>query len=336
MECNLKSLVPLPRLTTHCGRGCGVAVCLVMGVLVTASDHELLVYALPNLATLQATAGLTLLHRFGARFSTRPRHDNFRHHFGCLGRMVFTDLNMSTRLLLVTDVGRDAVHVVDVANEVHNGYVAAPGTISGPQGVATRGSLVAVSAWDENGGSVHLFECTVGAGWTPTRVLARGQLRQPFGLRFTADGAGLVVAEGRSKGCIARVSVVVGSVTRCKVNEDGDACSDVEKCKGGWLVACSDGDDVKYVGVDGQATLGHCGEPLFRPVALALVPGLGLVVRENTSGRLQFFATPDAVAMASMSARRVGWLAAVFRGSLFFYARHSMGSMKRTRTRAPV
>ncbi len=328
----------MPSFTTHCGRGCGVAVCLVMGVLVTASDYELLVFALPNLATLMGRAGLTLLRRFGARYSTRPRHDNFRHHFGCLGRMVFTDLNMSSRLL-VTDVGRDAVHVVDVANEVHCGYVAAPGTINGPQGVATRGSLVAVSAWgdmDENGGTVHLFESTAGAGWTPARVLARGQLRQPFGLRFTADGAGLVVAEGRSGGCIARVSVVVGSVSRCKVNEDGDACSDVEKCKGGWLVACSDGDDVKYVGADGRAALGHCGEPLFRPVALALVPGMGLVVRENTSGRLQLFATPDAMAMASMSALRVGWLVAVFRGSLFFYAHRLSYALKRTRTCAPV
>lgn len=301
-----------------------MAVCLEMGVVVAARDFELLVFALPKLANVQSSPGPRLLRRLGSRFSTRPRHDNFRDLFGSLGWMVFfTESDISSRLLLVTDIDRHAVHVVDVANEVHGGYVATPGSIDGPRGVATRGSLVAVSAWGEDHekeGEVHLFEGTVGTGWIRKRVLARGQLRQPFGLRFTADGAGVVVAEGQGGGHIARVSVVAGtdSVARCRVTEDGDgdSCSDVEKCKGGWLTACSGGDDVKYVGMDGRAALGQCGEPLFRPVALALVPGLGLVVREKTAGRLQFFATPDIMAMASMSAFRLGWLITVFRGSL--------------------
>ena len=43
------------------------------------------------------------------------------------------------------------------------------------------------------------------------------------------------------------------------------------------------------------------------------MPGLGLVVRERDNRRVQFFATPDALAMASMSAHRVAWLAAVAR-----------------------
>ena len=51
------------------------------------------------------------------------------------------------------------------------------------------------------------------------------------------------------------------------------------------------------------------------PSALALVPSQCLVVREaGSGGQLQFFATPDAVAMASMSAARVGWMSAVVRG----------------------
>jgi hypothetical protein len=50
--------------------------------------------------------------------------------------------------------------------------------------------------------------------------------------------------------------------------------------------------------------------------ALALMPGGGLVVREfGNDGRVQFFATPDAIAMASMSAVRVAWMVAVARGT---------------------
>ena len=46
-----------------------------------------------------------------------------------------------------------------------------------------------------------------------------------------------------------------------------------------------------------------------------LLPGLWLVVREyGNSGRLQFFATPDAIAMASMSPCRVAWMGVVARG----------------------
>jgi hypothetical protein len=46
------------------------------------------------------------------------------------------------------------------------------------------------------------------------------------------------------------------------------------------------------------------------------VPGLGLVVREMFNGRLQVFATPDAIAMASMSCMRVAWMVAVARAVL--------------------
>ena len=56
---------------------------------------------------------------------------------------------------------------------------------------------------------------------------------------------------------------------------------------------------------------------LTSPSALALVPSLGLVVRElGGGGRVHFFGTPDAIAMASMSCCRVGWFVAVARGTL--------------------
>jgi hypothetical protein len=60
-----------------------------------------------------------------------------------------------------------------------------------------------------------------------------------------------------------------------------------------------------------------CGDGEFNmPTALAVVPGLGLVVQECHNQRLQVFVTPDAIAMASMPLVRVGWMTAVVRAVL--------------------
>lgn len=106
-------------------------------------------------------------------------------------------------LLVLTDVGHGAVHVIDVVAKIHVGLVAAPGTIAGPRGVAAKGSLVAVSAWSDLGHGEHVVRVYEGAGaaWALVRVLAGrigredGVLSGPAGLRFTADGTGLVVAD---------------------------------------------------------------------------------------------------------------------------------------------
>jgi hypothetical protein len=52
------------------------------------------------------------------------------------------------------------------------------------------------------------------------------------------------------------------------------------------------------------------------PTALAVVPGLGLVVQEFHNQRLQVFVSMDTIAMASMPLVRVGWMAAVARAVL--------------------
>jgi hypothetical protein len=69
---------------------------------------------------------------------------NFEDEAGFSGHLAFSG-PATARLLLVTDAGHDVVHVIDVVGRVHVGYVAAPGTIAGPRGITTRGSLVAVS-----------------------------------------------------------------------------------------------------------------------------------------------------------------------------------------------
>jgi hypothetical protein len=255
------------------------------------------------------------------------------HDGGFSGYMAFTG-PVTSRLLLVTDAGHDAVHVIDVAGRLHVGYVAAPGIIAGPRGVAARGSLVAISTWRGWLGDhvVRLFEGS-GTSWTAVRVLGggfgdpgreHGQLNEPTGVRFTADGNVLVVVDGANHR-VSLFRVEDGSFVR-QVATEVSYPMDVEECEGGWLVACYGTHTVEFVGDvvgdsddDARPILGENGDGdgEFRaPSALALVPGLGLVVRElGNGGRVQFFATPDTIAMASMSVPRVAWMVGVARGT---------------------
>jgi hypothetical protein len=256
---------------------------------------------------------------------------NFEDEDGFSGFMTFTGPATSRRLL-VTDAGHDVVHVIDVAGRVHVGYVAAPGTIAGPRGVAARGSLAAISAWKSFWQGDHVVRVFEGSGAmrTAVRVVAGGfetpgradgQLNAPYGLRFTGDGTGLAVAD-RGNNRVSVFRVEDGSFARHVVT-GLDGPWDVEECEGGWLVACAGTDTIGFVGGDvdgggvGWASLGKGGSgdgEFVGPSALALLPGLGLVVRERDNyGRVQFFTTPDALAMASMSAARVGWMVAVSR-----------------------
>jgi hypothetical protein len=256
----------------------------------------------------------------------------FQNNDGSSGLVAFTGPSTS-RLLLLTDAGHNCVHVIEVAGRVHVGYVAAPGIIAGPRGVAARGSLVAVSAWscDDFGDHVVRLFAGSGARWTAVRVVAGGfgapggvdgQLNRPYSLRFTGDGTGLVVADvGNHRVSVFRVED--GSFVRHVATGLRDPW-DMEECEGGWVVAWLGSDIIECVGgVEaggdvGRARLGKWGggDGEFKwPSALALVSGVGLAVREvGNRGRVQFFATPDAVAMASMSAARVGWMVGVARG----------------------
>jgi hypothetical protein len=248
-------------------------------------------------------------------------HFDFR---GFSGFLAFSGAS-SPRLLLLTDAGHGAVHAIDVSVQAHVGYVAAPGTLSGPRGVAARGSLVAVSTW-ETAHVVRVFEGS-GATWAAVREVAGGfgapgsadgQLHCPYGLRFTNDGTALAVADADNH----RVSVFRvedGSFVRHDTAPNGPV--DVENCEDGWLVSCRGSHTVEHVRFGG----GRCGRlawlntdsvDLFWPAALTLVPALGLVVRDLFKQRVCVLATPDALAMARMSLTRVGWMAAVLRGTL--------------------
>jgi hypothetical protein len=331
---SLGDLVPVPYLLTMCGGGVGMTVCPTMGLLVTSNiiDDTLSVFALPQSlsATSKLRTGEVPVSILGGVSSPAPMRFMFVDGNGRSGWMAFTGPTTS-RLLLVTDAGHDAVHIIDVVGQVHEGYVAAPGTIAGPRGIAARGSLVAVSAWKQAFSGdhvVHVFE-GIGAMWTAVRVLAGGfggpgsadrQLNCPRGLRFSGDGAGLaVVVADAANHRVTMLRAEDGCFVQHVATGLRDPC-DVEECEGGWLVACGRSNTIESAGDGvGRGRLGHegCGHGEFSyPTALALVPGLGLVVREcGNGGGLQFFATPDAIAMSSMSAARVGWMVAVARGA---------------------
>jgi hypothetical protein len=294
-----------------------------------------------------AGAGMTLVCTLGGASSPSPLRFLFDDAHGPSGWMAFTG-PATSRLLVVTDAGHGAVHVVDVVRRVHVGYVAAPGTIAGPRGVAARGSLVAVSAWKQWHHGDHVVRVFEGSGalWTAVRTLAGGfggpgradgQRKCPYGLRFAADGTGLAVADVWNNR-VSLLRVEDGSFVR-HVATGQSAPWDVEECEGGWLVACWDSDTVTHV----DGCLGDVGAPVggrgsgageFKgPSALALVPGLGLLVREQGNrGRLQVFATRDAIAMASMSACRVAWLACTARAALHRHGGRSSSSARASDT----
>jgi hypothetical protein len=197
-----------------------------------------------------------------------------------------------------------------------------------------------VSSWKNGRIGDHVVRVFEGSGamWTALRVLAGGfgcpgsafgQLDGPCTLRLCGDCTLAVVDRWNDRVSLFRVED--GSFVR-HVAARLSGPYDVEECESGWLVSCAYSNAVELVtgvvesvggggvGRASRARLGRggSGDGEFKcPSALALVPGLGLVVREaGNSGRLQFFATPDAMSMASMSAARVGWMVGVARGLL--------------------
>jgi hypothetical protein len=141
-----------------------------------------------------------------------------------------------------------------------------------------------------------------------------------LGFRVTANGRVLAVA-GSVDGALPEFRVADGSFLWFAAGKFRDA-QDLEECGGGgWLVACERSMSLEFVGsdmfggVDGEASLALPDAPL----ALALVPGLGVVVRGSNallSGHVRVLTTPSLLAIASMSVPRVAWLVGVARGVL--------------------
>ena len=346
MHVDLDTLIPLAVRATRSSGGTGLVVCRDLGLLITSNfwDCCLDVFALPRACSV-AGVNLDLLYSLG-RFKGEEGGAKMAFKFNGgdtpSGYLAFVGCTTS-RLLLVSDAGSEAVHVVDVVGRKHVGYVAAPGTIDGPKQIATRGSLVAVNVRPSSTGlpytgeyKVVLFEGS-GVSWMKVREVqnlgckrgcADERLYDSTGLRFTRDGTGLVVANnGSASVSILRVQDWTFErhvVAHPMLSMTFKRFVDVEECEGGWLIAYAtrnaDHCAVTFVDDEGvrRATMGQLGREIGEFTGLdgmTLVPGLGLVTREFwNNGRVQVFATPDVVAMGAMSHMRVAWMVAVARG----------------------
>ena len=348
-QMEFEKLMPVTRYKTACGRGFGLAACPTLGLLVTSdyTNSTLSVWSLPGGAGVPGDAGargasgLARMSTLGGEGSPAPMQFKFVLNGHTSGYLAFTppppdsDTRRFPHVLLVADAGHDAVHLVDVRNTgTHVGYLAAPGTIAGPRSVASSGtgSLVAVSAWKDRFRGhhvVHIYRMgSGGSDWTHVRVIGRGfgdsngQLQRPYGLRFSADASTVCVADiGNDRASMFRVDD--GGFVRHFVTGNLSIPYDVEKVEGGWVMACWGVHAVEFVSDGGgrRPFLGKAGGGISgmgrkdgefsNPTALALVPGLGLIVREFD--RLQVFSTPDILAMQCMSASRVGWMTATYR-----------------------
>ncbi len=354
--------MPLPSLATECGEGPGLAACPALGLLVTSDVYKstLSVWSLSGGASGGGGASsgdaaggaggdlLPLVCTLGGDGSATPMQFKFKDGQGYSGYLAFTPSTTTATsgsssnarpLLLVTDAGANAVHLVDVVGRTHEGYLASPGSIAGPQGVAASGAspLVAVSSLKEMLGGDHVVVVYRGSGtvWEEVRVIGGGfgrpgprdgQLSIPYGLRFNRDGSLLCVADtGNGRASVFRVGD--GGFVRHIAKRLGGPY-DVEEVEGGWLVGCYFSHRVEFLGDDGgggdgvgggRPFLGKAGGgggsgdgELWGPTALVIVPGLGLVVRDLEC--FQVFATPDTIAMAAMSYMRVAWMTVVARG----------------------
>lgn len=212
--------------------------------------------------------------------------------------------------LLVTEADNDRVQEVDVLAPAHVGF---PIYVPGPRGVAASASLLAVSSgkhFRNDDHCVHVFDAStrallyvIGHGCGPDD----GQLWCPCGLRLSADGTVIMVADWHNH----RVSAFCtsdGAFVGHLANAI-EAPHDVEECEGCWLMACGHPSfGVKFVGSGGY---GYANGKLVYPSAVVLVPSVGLVVRDDY--RVQVFSTADSRRMHGMSSACVTWLGCVVR-----------------------
>ena len=311
-----------------CGQGFGIAVCPALGLLATSNwrDSTLSVFRLPTAVkpftpeepgaspvdplpvspAERAPDGRTiaLVCMLGGSGSPSPTasdgstpahmHFNFSGSFPS-GYLAFT--TSTPPLLLVTDAGHGAVHAINVVTQRPAGFVAPPGCIAGPRGVAAHGPLVAVTGWrraSRGDHAVHVFQSGAGSDthhddtsptWTLIHIIGDdfgapgdgdGQLSCPYGVRFTAEGTGLAVADC-DNGRVSLFRVSDGAFVRHVVHGVRDV-HDVEEVGGAWVAAGFGSGTVVFLGEADPARV--LVKALHCPCALAHIPGLGFFVRE--------------------------------------------------------
>jgi hypothetical protein len=248
-------------------------------------------------------AGCPLVCTLGGDGSVAPLQFKLWDGRGSSGCLTFTPFTTTTGegsarpLLLVTDAGHDAVHLVDVVARTHVGYVARPGSIAGPWGVAASvtSPLVAVSAWKQIYSCDHVVvvykrtTCSSGAVWEAVRVIgggfggtgpSDGRLTWPHGLRFSGDGLVLCVAD---YGNASVFRVVDGGLVR-RLATGLSQPWDVEEVEGGWLVACFGSGDTRHHRHGGHVACPGCLDVCRGPGRPAWTAARTSAVRTRPSG----------------------------------------------------
>jgi hypothetical protein len=244
-------------------------------------------------------------------------------------------------LLLVSDQARRTVHVMDVVDGQHVGYVGDPGGMKDVGCVACWGDMAAVCTDDQ----VALFK-GCGSAWvlvSTVRVSCCAidyiRIRRPR-IRFTAGGAALAVLQSRPIAGVAVVDIGTGRVVeqiraagrtkrpalqgrklfeyQHRYDWDHLWDFDVADCGGGWVFLVSKGDLVTYLAHARANPIGLNPEDFRLLDSIEVVSGVGVVGRER---RIQYdeesikvYPTPAVLAQAAMSAARVVWMGAVARG----------------------
>ncbi len=327
-----------PVASVKCGEGIGLAVCPALGLIVTSTDRPdstISAYALAGpdhrrLGTWGGKAPGPLQFDFvsgdghsGGLCFTVPSPAAGGGGGGGGGAGVGAGaeggVDAPSPQLLVASSGTRRVMVLDmggVGGGVGGRGSGAPvpvGAFGGaspddpaPRCVAACAGLVAVSGWTEARAGDHTVTLYASGTWARVRVVGvgrgrgegHGQLGNPYGLRFSADGARLLVAEyANHRACCFRVSD--GGFAGVVASKGAHGLSyprDVVEVAGGVLVADWGNHRVVRVPADGSpaTVLGRVegskpGQFRFPTALFVSADGAQVMVREAYGCRFQVF-----------------------------------------------
>ena len=306
----MKTFVHVAKWATDCDPDC---ICVAgspeLNLVVTSHrDDGLSVWQGPD----SVDDGFVLVRKIGFRHPLQPPVDVC---FGSTsgGHMVFVP-HAPSRVFLTDRY--DAVHVVDVVDGTHAGYLARPGSLSRPRHIAACAltCVVAVTSYCPLNGlvDIHLFS-KGSCDWGPLRII---RARCPVAMAFSADGSSLVV--GVADGQLVPYSVCDGR-EQAAITTAIDSCNGFKYVDGHWVfLNCwpsFHSDTIQYVDDCGVGRNFLESDDLFFRKAIigdsvAWVPGIGIVVVHsawNPGSKMQVYSL-------AMSVPRLTWMTAVARG----------------------
>jgi hypothetical protein len=308
---DLALLDSAPKAVVDCGPGYGMAVSTVLGLIVTSccAGHE------ANTISAFSLKGHWHLGTWGSTGAGPLQFDFSGWPAGYSGTMCFScgegspcggagsgagSTVSADPLLLVADHGNRRVSVFDVRgfwtdkDPVLVGIIASrEGTA--PRGVAACAAFIAVSSWAVVSSGDHVVELYDATTLKLVRVLGAGcgcgagfgKLRQPCGLRFSADGTSVIVAD-----CGNRRMCVFSTSGMCSATFSGmsESPRDVVELASGTLVAADH--SLLHLDVDGSTicVLEQCKSDFVSVFVYISSDGPQLIVRGYVSEQFQVFA----------------------------------------------